>query len=182
MRKTSIVCLAFGVLSASSQAAIYGFAAPVINGAQEVPASSSQAYGSGSFTLDTVTYQVSGSVTLIGLPLSSITGAHVHMGAAGSNGPVAFNIMGNQIAGSPLSAGNMVVYAFQGTLGASFQNAVTVNAMIAGDSYFNFHTAQFPGGAIRGQIDCTGPVPEPSGIAALATAGIMFVVRRRKSA
>jgi CHRD domain len=174
--------LAFGVLCASSQAAIYGFAAPVINGAQEVPPTSSQAYGSGSFTLDTVTYQVSGSVSLINLPLTSITGAHIHMAPAGANGPVAFNIMGNNIAGSPISAGNMTVFAFQGFLGAAFQNAATVNAMIAGDSYFNFHTGQFPGGAIRGQIDCTGPVPEPSSIAALATAGIMLVVRRRRAA
>lgn len=104
------------------------------------------------------------------------------MAPAGANGPVAFNIMSNNIAGSPISAGNMTVFAFQGFLGAAFQNAATVNAMIAGDSYFNFHTAQFPGGAIRGQIDCTGPVPEPSSIAALATAGIMLVVRRRRAA
>jgi len=38
--------------------------------------------------------------------------------------------------------------------------------ILAGRSYLNFHTTQFPGGEIRGQITV---VPEPSTLALLGT-------------
>lgn len=171
----TLTTIALGLAFAHCNAAVFGFAAPIIAGNQEVPPTSSQATGSGSFTVDNTTFQISGSVTLIGLPLSSITGAHIHNAAAGSNGPVVFDIMSNQIAGSPLSAGNMVVYAFQGTV-----NSAIFNQMVLGNTYFNFHTQQFPGGAIRGQIDCMGAIPEPATMAAFGLAIIPALRRRRR--
>ncbi|MCE9558598.1 MAG: CHRD domain-containing protein [Armatimonadetes bacterium] len=181
MRKTSLTCLAVIAFGASAQAALYGFAAPVINGAQQVPSNNSAGYGSGSFTMDTATFVISGSLTLINVPYPSLTAFHIHLAPAGANGPVIAPLDVMQIAGSPLIAGNMVVIAFRGPLTPAAQNAATVNAMIAGGSYFNFHTAQFPGGMIRGQIDCTGPVPEPTSFAALGTAGLLLLARRRRA-
>jgi hypothetical protein len=46
--------------------------------------------------------------------------------------------------------------------------AAQLPSILSGNSYINFHTVQFPGGALRGQI--LPVVPEPGTLALLATA------------
>ncbi len=50
--------------------------------------------------------------------------------------------------------------------------------ILAGRSYLNFHTVQFPGGEVRGEI---APVPEPSTmvLVGLGTVGLIRRLRRR---
>jgi hypothetical protein len=45
--------------------------------------------------------------------------------------------------------------------------------ILAGNSYINFHTMQFPGGEIRGQIL---QVPEPSTISLLLAGALVLAV------
>jgi len=93
-----------------------------------------------------------------------------------------FNDVPNQITIVPASTG--VGFTISGTWDAPEGNGTTLTEqlpnILAGRSYINFHTNQFPGGEIRGNITA---VPEPStmallgfGIAALGAAS-----RKRRS-
>lgn len=106
-----------------------------VNGAQQVPPVSTAASGKGSFTVNE-DHTVSGSVTVSGL---SPVAAHIHVGAAGKNGPVAIGL-------TKASEGVWVVPA-----GAKF-NDDQYKAFMAGDTYVNFHTPAHKGGEIRAQL------------------------------
>lgn len=90
------------------------------------------------------------SVQLSGFPAGSVVrAAHIHPGAAGSNG--------SPLVPTPLSAANAVTLA-DGTGTLTFTNvdigladAQAIAANPAG-YYFNAHTALSPGGAVRGQL------------------------------
>jgi len=122
----------------------------------------------------------------------NLVAAHIHAGplvTPTTNGPVVwgffgtpFNDVPNQITIVPASTG--VGFTISGTWDAPEGNGTTLTEqlpnILAGRSYINFHTNQFPGGEIRGNITA---VPEPStmallgfGIAALGAAS-----RKRRS-
>jgi len=80
-----------------------------------------------------------------------ITSAHLHLGPAGSNGPVIVDV------GAGISANGIAVMFnasaanLTGPLaGASF--VTFLNELAAGNVYLNLHTAQFPMGEVRGQV------------------------------
>jgi len=79
---------------------------------------------------------VSGSVTTTGVPGLA---AHIHMGAAGKNGPVIV----------PLSKGGEGTWMVPA--GARLNDA-QMAAYKAGGLYVNVHTAAHKGGEVRGQI------------------------------
>lgn len=92
----------------------------------------------------------------IALPL---TGAHIHEAPAGQNGPIEVNFAG-QLSGSGLGDSDLL---------RVIQNP--------GGFYVNLHNADFPGGAIRGQLSA---VPEPAAVTLLAAAlGLLGWLRRR---
>jgi uncharacterized protein (TIGR03437 family) len=96
--------------------------------------------GSADFIVD---YNFPGPVT--------VTGLHIHRGAAGTNGPVTIDstLMATQDPSG--SAGVMR----QGQIRPDNAAALaTANDMLTDPSgfYVNLHTTQFPGGAIRGQL------------------------------
>lgn len=106
-----------------------------LSGATQVPPVSTSASGSGSFTVNE-DKSVSGSITVSGLsPLA----AHIHVGAAGKNGPVAVGLSktSNNVWSTPA--------------GARFTDD-QYRAFLAGDTYVNVHTAAHKGGEIRGQL------------------------------
>jgi hypothetical protein len=177
-----VVSIAALAAVASSQAVVWGFSAPIMSGNQEVPPNSSTAYGTASLTIDDQSWAVGGSVNIWGLSPTQIIGMHIHQAPAGANGPVRFDILANQVGGSPINAGTFWVYIFNGTLnlGSTANNQAFLNAMINDQSYINAHTPQFPGGEIRGQIECNGVVPEPATMAALGLGVLPFLRRLRK--
>src|SRR5437660_771480 len=107
---------------------------------------------------------ISGSVDFLAHPTfaADVTavGMHIHSGDATVAGPVTIS--------SGLSAGNpRAVKATGDTIRLQAQFAATdtaalatINGMLADPShyYFNIHTTDFPGGAIRGQLQSASPL------------------------
>lgn len=109
-------------------------------GAQEVPPVTTSAKGSGEITvLPDMT--VSGKITYSGV---DATAAHIHMGAAGKNGPVIVPLV------------KKGADAFVVADGAKLSKA-QYEAYKAGNLYVNVHSAKHKGGEIRAQI-----VPPPA--------------------
>ena len=105
----------------------------ILTGAAESPAGDSDGAGFAVVTIDGTTVRYSVFHQNIGTP----TDAHIHIGAAGSNGVVVV----------PFNASTLT----NGTTTISSELASQINANPAG-YYVNVHTAAFPAGAIRGQL------------------------------
>lgn len=117
----------------------YLFAARM-NGAQEVPAVSTNALGLGYFYLNDTRDTLCFEMTATGLS-GAISGIHIHDGAAGTNGAVVVDM-------TPYVTGNRI----KGTLTGTALTSSLIEKMFAGDLYLNLHTAMNMNGEIRGQI------------------------------
>ncbi len=89
------------------------------------------------------------------LPDSTVTSAHIHVGAAGSNGPVIFSLYfsGFGVPFTGVLSGALTSFNLQAQPAngiSSFNDAI--NAILSGQAYVNVHTTAFPAGEIRGQI------------------------------
>ena len=107
--------------------------------AQEVPSNSSAATGSAFVVYDPATRKIDGSFSVAGM---TATVAHIHAAAAGSNGAVALTL-------AETAAGSGVFAISASTT----LTATQAQALLTGGLYFNAHSAAFPGGEIRGQIE-----------------------------
>ena len=117
----------------------YLFAARM-NGAQEVPAVSTNALGLGYFYLNDTRDTLCFEMTATGLT-GSIMGIHIHDGDAGTNGAVLLDM-------TPYVTGTRI----KGMLTGSSLTSSLVAKMFAGELYLNLHTAANMNGEIRGQI------------------------------
>jgi hypothetical protein len=134
IRKTLLAAAVVAIGAAGSSIA---FAADVkvnLTGANEVPPVKTSATGEGMISIGD-DGAVSGSVATKGI---QGTAAHIHVGAAGKNGPVAvpFTKDGD---------------TYKAPAGAKL-NADQMKAFKAGDLYVNVHSAANPDGEIRGQL------------------------------
>jgi len=105
-----------------------------MRGSQEVPPVSTAATGGCMAQLDQPNAKL--SITCVH-DVVNATIMHIHHGAAGATGPVAFDL------GSPASP---VVATWTG------MTASDISDLLAGNLYVNIHTAGRPNGEIRGQI------------------------------
>jgi hypothetical protein len=145
------------LLPLQAQATIFQFTVPLL-GSNEVAPNVGDPDGTGTaiLTIDDSTAPfptISWSITVenILLPPSA---AHIHMGAAGTNGPVRVDFSA-QLIGGPIQDADLV----------------GVLADPAG-WYVNVHNTDHPGGAVRGQV------PEPT-TALLRAGGLLLLARRR---
>jgi hypothetical protein len=94
-------------------------------------------------------------LTMTGFPANTtLTGSHIHNGAAGVNAPVVVNV--------PLTSSDVSLATGQTTLtkpGLSSSSGTVPAAQVASNivnnpagNYFNIHTSLNTGGAIRGQL------------------------------
>ena len=133
MKKTMQTLALF---AAVAFAALPAFAQTItLSGANEVPPVSSSAAGTGTVTV-AADGTVTAKVTVTGM---TATAAHIHSGAAGSNGPVIvpFTKTGDN--------------TFEAAVGAK----MTPEQMAmykAGNTYVNVHSAAHPGGEVRAQL------------------------------
>ena len=127
--------LAAALFAIGSGVAVFGADVKVsLSGANEVPPVTTSASGEGTITIAD-DGAVSGSVATKGV---QGTAAHIHMAAAGKNGPVIvpFTKDGD---------------TYKAPAGAKL-NADQLKAFKAGELYVNVHSAANPNGEIRGQL------------------------------
>ena len=106
-----------------------------LSGANEVPPVSTAASGTGKITV-TDDGSVSGSVKVTGV---AATMAHIHVGAAGKNGPVIVPLVQTVPGEWSVPAGAKL-------------NAEQMKSYKAGELYVNVHTEANKGGEIRAQL------------------------------
>jgi len=128
-----------------------------LSGSQEVPANTSRARG-------VATFQVSGDGTelayrLIVANIENVRMAHIHLAPAGMNGPVVAWLYPDGPPPQPipgrtqgvLAEGTITAASLVGPLaGQDLQDLI--DEILAGNTYVNVHTDQFPPGEVRGQI------------------------------
>lgn len=143
-----------------------------LSGGEEVPARETRAQGQAKFQLSadesTIEYR------LIASNIENVVASHIHVGAAGTNGPVVAFLFGNVSPGGGrtdgvLATGTITEADLIGPLAGQPFDAL-IEEMRAGNTYVNVHTddgvaptntgpGDFPGGEIRGQIEAHGPKP-----------------------
>lgn len=101
-----------------------------LSGKEEVPSNSSTATGVFNGLYDKTTKKVTYTVSITGATASAM---HLHKAAVGANGDVVVEITGTS-----------------GTTAAL--TAAQETDLLAGNIYFNAHTANFAGGEVRGQV------------------------------
>lgn len=141
----------------------------VLSGDNEVPPNSSRGRGVAMFSLSddglTMSYK------LIASNIRNVVASHIHVGAAGVNGPVVQFLFGTVAPGGGrtdgiLAEGSFTAATLVGPL-AGHPLSDLLAAMESGNAYVNVHTndgvaptntgpGDFPGGEIRGQIRTMG--------------------------
>jgi hypothetical protein len=193
MRKlaaTTAMVLA-GALAGPSQAAVLKWDA-TLSGSQEIPANAATATGSGWVQFDDATNELSLYVQWQGLTGVGVQ-AHIHCCVASPPGNVGIALdlwlpadparpaTGSYDALYDLDLVNPFRAAFITANGGTALGAMQalIGAMDAGEgrAYYNIHTAQFPGGEIRGNL----AVPEPATLA-LVLGGLGLLVAGRRFA
>lgn len=109
-----------------------------LSGLEEVPQVATSAYGVGVFNLSKDQSNIKFNVVVQGLS-GAITGAHLHYGMAGVNGPVVANLTGD-VNGNVISG--IIIDP----------TAQLMDSLAMGHVYLNVHTDDNPGGEIRSQL------------------------------
>jgi hypothetical protein len=137
-----VIAGALGTLALTARAQVVELRA-TINAAQEVPAGTSPATGTAIMLYDVRANTFDLIVSITGMT-NTATASHIHEAAAGANGGVVTNL------------GAEAVYTRSGAnLSATFRNVTHGGdklKLLQGGAYYNIHSAQFPGGEIRGQL------------------------------
>lgn len=136
-----------------------------LGGGAEVPAVETAAGGSAEFVLSEDGASLSFSVDVDGL--EDTTMAHIHLAPAGENGPPvvwlhtqeqAPELVPGMFSGT-LASGTITADDLVGPLeGATLEELLAET--VAGNTYVNVHTEEFPDGEIRGQIAETAAMVE----------------------
>ena len=136
MQATLLATLFSLLLCCASAAQGTADARSFLSPAFSVPPNASTATGTASISVNPQDGALTYDISVSGLS-GTVTAAHVHVAAAGSNGPIVF----------PLTS----------TGPTSWQGGLTINPAQLRDYYMglwyvNVHTTSFPGGELRGQL------------------------------
>jgi hypothetical protein len=170
---------------------------PTTVGGQPRPAS----FGTASFFIDAASTFMTFTATIFNIDVNgtqtpdvndNLVAAHIHAGPLVTptvNGPVVWGFFGtpfndnnpNDFSFVPFTSG--VGGTFSGKWDLAEGNGTTLSAqlpnILAGRAYINFHTTQFTGGEIRGNIVSAVPEPESYALMLAGLAVIAGVARRR---
>jgi hypothetical protein len=165
MKKLAVLGLGLGLLMYSDSALARDFRAVNLNGGEEVPPRETNAHGTAIFSVSEDGSEL--SFKLIVANIENVVAAHIHIGAAGVNGPVVLFLYENAVPGSGrfsgvLSTGTATAADLVGPLEGQPLSDL-IEAIEAGNAYVNVHTndgvdppnqgpGDFPGGEIRAQI------------------------------
>ncbi|MEX0952391.1 MAG: CHRD domain-containing protein [Nitriliruptoraceae bacterium] len=152
----ALICALLVALAVPALAQERTFTSP-LSGDEEVPPVDTDASGSAQYVLSEDGTQISFTVEVENL--EDATMAHIHLGAAGENGPPvvwlhtqdqAPELVAGVTTGT-LASGTFAADALVGPLeGGTLEDLV--DEMAAGNTYTNVHTQEFGSGEIRGQI------------------------------
>jgi hypothetical protein len=115
--------------------------ATVLKAGNEVPPSGSKAFGAALVHIDGS--KLSFSVAIVNLARESFFAGHIHVGAAGINGPVVVTLF------SGSTDRKLIVQAARLEIDPKLGEAICADPAAY---YINYHTTDFPGGAVRGQL------------------------------
>ena len=158
-------------------------------------------FGSASFFIDGASSFMTFTATIFNIDVTgtqtadandNLVAAHIHAGPAvtpATNGPVVWGFFGTPF--NDTSPNDFTLTPFLSGVGGTFSgkwdlaegNATTLGAQLAnilgGHAYINFHTTQFGGGEIRGNIVAQVPEPETYALMLGGLAIVAGVARRR---
>jgi hypothetical protein len=163
MRKTLTGLATAALMAAAPAWASLDTYTAFLYGSNEVGGGDADGFGVATLIIDNAALQVSWSIAAMNIDFP-LTGAHIHAAPAGVNGSVivSFNSM---LTGEAMFDADLA----------------SITPTNADDFYVNLHTAAYPGGAIRGQLEYVGtaspptpPVPEPA-TTAMMLAGLGLV-------
>lgn len=121
-----------------------------LSGSNEVPPKITMATGEATFMLSddggTLTY------TITVANINDVIAAHIHLAAAGVNGPVVVPLFAGSFSGSGVLAQGTITSANLGGLLAGMPLSALIERIDSGNAYVNVHTIVNPGGELRGQI------------------------------
>ncbi|GAA3894950.1 hypothetical protein GCM10022276_12570 [Sphingomonas limnosediminicola] len=182
MAKLLMLVAAGLALFATPAAGATNFIASLTTGQETAPITPSQtdgsprpqAFGNGTFTLNDAETALVYSLTVFNIDFTgtqtadindNLVAAHVHVGPTampGSNAPVVFGFLGspfndnnpNDVVISPFGSGvgGTISGKWDSPEGNNTTLAAQIANLLAGLSYVNFHTVQYPGGEIRGAL------------------------------
>jgi len=163
MRKTGLIALAIAAACGGSSSNPTHFTSSM-DGPHETPTNTSTATGSATYTVngDTVNW----TVTVTGLS-GAPNNAHIHVGPAGIGpGGVVVPLPGFATAtntgtatswngswSGTFTSSNVAAGSIGGVTITAGNLGDIINGMKSGSVYTNVHSAKFPGGEIRGQIN-----------------------------
>jgi len=127
-----------------------------LTGSQQNPGVTTNAFGMATVRL--IDNGTAISFRVIVCDITNVTASHIHVGAAGTNGPVIIPF----VHGVLFSSAHGCKTLAEGTRTVSDLNTKAspmimswndfVKALLAGNTYINVHTTANPGGEIRGQL------------------------------
>ncbi len=129
-----------------------------LDGSQEVPPATTSGSGLATFRASASSNRL--LYRLFAANLEDVTQAHIHIGEAGTNGPVVAFLFGpsdgispdGRVAGGELTDDDVIERdGFDGTV------AALIERLASGGAYVNVHSISVPSGEIRGQIGMTPP-------------------------
>ena len=130
MKRPAILLILLALLPVAAHAQSYS---AILNGTSEVPAADADGIGFAVVTISGTTLHYTVFHQNIGAP----TAAHIHTGAVGVVGPILVGFDANTLTNG------------SNTITQEIANAINANPS---GFYVNVHNAEFPGGAIRGQL------------------------------
>jgi hypothetical protein len=156
----TLLLLAFattGLTSIFAQQHYNRFTAKLL-GSNEVPPVATAALGVATFHVLPVGHQQVINYELHLKNIKGVTGAHIHIGNQGENGPVVAGLFNPSMSGPPtgainglLSAGTLTSSQLTGPLAGKTMGSLLI-IIRGGGAYVNVHRTQNQNGEIRGQI------------------------------
>lgn len=143
-----------GFAAAPASAQQYTLTA-TLSGSGETPAPglNTGAFGSATVVVDLSARTVTYTVQVFNLP-SGVTASHIHVGSAGTAGPVVVNFAPPTSASNDFTFTGVVLdtaFALNPNLGIRSADDM-FQAILGGNSYVNVHSTVNPGGEVRGQL------------------------------